>query len=200
MSPDGRVAGRLRVKAGPIAAAFAGTAETSRDEATRSGAIAGAGRDARSASATRGRIRYALEEAPTGTAGAVEIGFTLTGPLAQFGRSGLVADVADRLTADFVRNLEARQARAADAAPAPAALDARAQRCRRRTHAGRIPGRSNYRGRGDNLSTQSRARQGSGNEREQRGVAAQGQVQLAGPSFERHGHRTGWGSGDDGQW
>jgi carbon-monoxide dehydrogenase small subunit len=38
----------------------------------------------------------------------VSIGFTLTGALAQFSRSGLVQDVAGRLIAMFVRNLEAK--------------------------------------------------------------------------------------------
>ncbi len=123
VSPEGRVAGRVRIKAGPIAASFAGVADVARDAATRSGTIEGAGRDARSNSATRGRIRYAVSEADTGTFVAVEVGFTLTGMLAQFGRSGLVEDVANRLTAAFVENLEARLSGREDAPPA-AELDA----------------------------------------------------------------------------
>jgi carbon-monoxide dehydrogenase small subunit len=43
------------------------------------------------------------------------IGYTLKGPLAQFGRPGLVRDLAGRLGADFTRNLEARLS----GAPAP---------------------------------------------------------------------------------
>jgi len=38
----------------------------------------------------------------------VTIGYTLTGMLAQFGRPGIVQGVAARLTAAFVKNLEAR--------------------------------------------------------------------------------------------
>ena len=38
----------------------------------------------------------------------IDVGYTLTGLLAQFGRSGLVQDIASRLTAAFAQNLEAR--------------------------------------------------------------------------------------------
>ena len=38
----------------------------------------------------------------------VEIGYTLTGMLAQFSRTSLVQDLASRLTAAFAQNLEAR--------------------------------------------------------------------------------------------
>ena len=53
----------------------------------------------------------------------LEIGYTLAGGLAQFSRGGLVEDVADRLTAAFVANLEARMSGRQLAAPA-AELDA----------------------------------------------------------------------------
>ena len=39
---------------------------------------------------------------------ALTIGYTLTGMLAQFGRPGIVQDVAARLIAAFAQNLEAR--------------------------------------------------------------------------------------------
>jgi carbon-monoxide dehydrogenase small subunit len=122
--PDGsRVDGQIRVKVGPIAAEFQGVADVSRDDTTRSGTIIGSGRDARSNSATRGAIRYALrpDESAAATHVDVDVGYTLTGMLAQFGRSGLVQDVANRLTAAFVRNLEARLAHGSSGdAPAPA--------------------------------------------------------------------------------
>ena len=37
----------------------------------------------------------------------MEVRGALTGPLAQFGRSGLVQDIARRMTAAFARNVEA---------------------------------------------------------------------------------------------
>ncbi|MEG6508868.1 2Fe-2S iron-sulfur cluster-binding protein [Methyloligella sp. 2.7D] len=108
-SEDGQVTGEMRVKAGPIAAAFQGVAQVTRDEASRSGRVIGTGKDTRSKSATRGAMEYRVKPAPDGgTDVEVDVGFTLTGMLAQFGRSGLVNDVANRLTSAFVQNLEAR--------------------------------------------------------------------------------------------
>lgn len=104
------VEGQIRVKVGPISAEFRGEAEIERDESSYSGRIIGAGSDARSSSSTRGMISYRLLPTNDGksTEVAVTIGYTLTGMLAQFGRGGIVQDVAARLTAAFVQNLEAR--------------------------------------------------------------------------------------------
>src|SRR5262249_21084964 len=102
--------GQIKVKVGPISAEFLGVADITRDDATRTGTIAGTGKDKRSNSATRGQIAYEVKEGdkPGETRVDVSIGFTLTGVLAQFSRSGLVLDVAGRLISVFVQNLEAR--------------------------------------------------------------------------------------------
>ena len=107
---DDRVDVTLQVKLGPIAPEFHGSADATRDAATWSGLIRGSARDARSPSTTRGEIRYALEEENGGAATRVDVDleYTLTGPLAQFGRSGLVQDIARRMTSAFARNVEAR--------------------------------------------------------------------------------------------
>jgi carbon-monoxide dehydrogenase small subunit len=103
-----RVEGMIRVRLGPIAAAFEGAARVERDPATLSGRIVGIGTDQRSHSATQGEIRYQLVPLEGGAATAVElsIGYTLTGMLAQFGRPGLVRDLARRLVAEFAGNLD----------------------------------------------------------------------------------------------
>ncbi|SEM45152.1 2Fe-2S iron-sulfur cluster-binding protein [Bradyrhizobium sp. OK095] len=103
-----RVEGMIRVRLGPIAAAFEGAARIARDPATLSGRIVGIGTDQRSHSATQGEIRYQLVPLEGGAATAVElsIGYTLTGMLAQFGRPGLVRDLARRLIAEFAGNLD----------------------------------------------------------------------------------------------
>ena len=107
---DGRVEGQIRVKLGPIAAEFQGSAEIERDEATQTGRIVGAGKDRRSDSTTRGVVTYAVKsgDTPGTTRVDLSIGYTLTGMLAQFGRSGLVEDVANRLINAFATNLQAR--------------------------------------------------------------------------------------------
>lgn len=117
---DGHVEGRIKVKVGPINTDFQGIAEVTRDEATKSGTITGSGKDQRSNSATRGRIAYQVKagDRPDQTRVEVTIGYTLTGALAQFSRSGLVQDIANRLIAVFVQNLEARLAGRAESPPA----------------------------------------------------------------------------------
>ncbi|WP_261403446.1 SRPBCC domain-containing protein [Chenggangzhangella methanolivorans] len=106
-SPE-RVEGGIKVGLGPITASFRGVAAVTREEASRSGRILGAGADGRSGA--QGEIRYRVEPgAQAGTSEIVmQVGYTLKGPLAQFGRPGLVRDIAARLTAEFAKNLEAR--------------------------------------------------------------------------------------------
>jgi carbon-monoxide dehydrogenase small subunit len=109
---DRRVEGKMRVKVGPIVAEFHGTAEIDRDPSTYSGTIRGMGRDARSASATRGTITYRLEPSADlkSTQVRLSAGYMLTGPLAQFSRSALVTEIANSLTRTFAHNLEAKLA------------------------------------------------------------------------------------------
>lgn len=108
------VTGKMRIKVGPIAADFQGSAVIERDPATKSGTIQGSGRDPRSSSATRGLIRYRLlPQGADATKVDLDVGYRLTGPLAQFSRSDLVNDIASRMVAAFVRNVEARLSGAA---------------------------------------------------------------------------------------
>ncbi|MDO9429286.1 MAG: SRPBCC family protein, partial [Methylobacterium sp.] len=117
-SPE-MVEGALQVRIGPIAARFRGRARIFRDAPSRSGRILGAGSDAGGRSATQGEIRYRVGpgEAPGTAKVDLAVGYTLKGPLAQFGRPGLVRDLAGRLGAEFAANLEARLS----GAPAPPA-------------------------------------------------------------------------------
>ncbi|HEV2155278.1 xanthine dehydrogenase family Fe-S subunit [Bradyrhizobium sp.] len=119
-----RVEGSIRVRLGPIAAAFEGAARVERDPATLSGRIVGIGADQRSHSATQGEIRYRLLPREGGAATAVElsIGYTLTGMLAQVGRPGLVRDLAKRLVAEFAANLDRHMSGATSAQAAATEL------------------------------------------------------------------------------
>lgn len=114
------VEGVIRVKIGPIGAAFAGSARIERDEANRSGRIVGAGIDGRSS--TQGVIRYRVLDGASAATARIElqVGYTLKGALAQFSRPGLVRDLAARITAQFTANLDARLA---GKTPAPATQD-----------------------------------------------------------------------------
>ncbi len=108
-SPE-RVEGAIRVRMGPIAATFTGSARLERNPVDLSGRIIGIGNDRRSRSSTQGEIRYRLVPIEQGAATRVDlsIGYTLTGMLAQVGRPGLVRDLAARLIAEFAGNLDRR--------------------------------------------------------------------------------------------
>jgi carbon-monoxide dehydrogenase small subunit len=115
------VAGKIRIKVGPIATEFHGAAEIDRDPAMHSGTIHGSGRDSRSDSATRGIIGYRLVPAPeNATQVNLNVSYRLTGALAQFSRADLVHDIATRLIAAFAQQVEARLS-GADHTVAPAA-------------------------------------------------------------------------------
>jgi carbon-monoxide dehydrogenase small subunit len=103
-----RIDGAILVRLGPISAKFQGSARIERDFATLSGRIFGIGNDRRSRSSTQGEIRYRLVPLGRGSATQVNfsIGYSLRGMLAQFARPGLVSDLAERMTADFARNLD----------------------------------------------------------------------------------------------
>ncbi len=118
-----RVEGGIKVKIGPISANFDGAARVERDEAHLAGRIIGIGNDQRSRSTTQGEIRYRLVPEADGAATRVElaIGYSLTGMLAQVGRSDLVRDLATRLVAEFAGNLDRRLSGGTPSVPTAAA-------------------------------------------------------------------------------
>jgi carbon-monoxide dehydrogenase small subunit len=98
-----------------------------RDEAMQRGMILGAGRDRLSASRASAEIEYRLSAEQGGATTRVDITVRalLLGPLAQFGRSAIVSDLAARIGDMFARNLKRRMAGSPDAmgettAPIPA--------------------------------------------------------------------------------
>ena len=90
------VKGRLRVKLGPMAASFAGSATVQHDDVGMTGVAKGAGTDSGSRSRTRGELTYRLTPEAGGrqTRIAVTVQYDLQGPLAQFSRSNLARDFA----------------------------------------------------------------------------------------------------------
>jgi aerobic carbon-monoxide dehydrogenase small subunit len=79
--------------------------------------ILGAGRDRLGASRASGELEYRLSAEQGGAATRLDITVRalLLGPLAQFGRSAIVTDLAARLSEVFARNLERRLAGLPDA-------------------------------------------------------------------------------------
>ncbi len=123
---EGRIEGRMKVRFGPISAAFAGEGRLGRDDDSLCGTLSGSGMDRQSRSQCKGEVAYSLTETSAGgTRVALVVDYTLTGSLAQFSRGGLVDDLAGRLTADFAQALEAAlAARAPDTPPATATPEA----------------------------------------------------------------------------
>ena len=89
---NGLYKGRIRSKLGPFSATFEGEAVVTRDEAGRSGHVEGKGIDKRGGSRSRLVLDYRLEPVEANTRVTVIANVSLSGPIAQFGRTGLVTE------------------------------------------------------------------------------------------------------------
>ena len=113
-----QVAGKIAVKFGPMSATFKGSATIERDAVQRCAVLKGVGQDSVSQSRATGDVRYQLEAlSPASTRVAVDLLYTLQGPLAQFSRSGLVQEFVRRMVADFGKNVTQRLAHPETTAP-----------------------------------------------------------------------------------
>lgn len=119
---EGRLKGRVSVKVGPIATSFGGAGLIVRDEARSQGVLYGAGRDRLSGSSARAEVGYALRpDGENATRVDLTVRALLAGPLAQFGRAGIVQDLMARLAAEFGRRLE-QSLTTGEAVPSPDAV------------------------------------------------------------------------------
>lgn len=114
--------GVVKVKVGPISAQFKGQASfMERDDERRRAVLKGEGRDTGGKGNASALITAQLEEVSEGvTTCTVHTDLTITGKVAQFGR-GALADVSDKLLAQFSDNLGALLAEQPEATSAPAA-------------------------------------------------------------------------------
>jgi len=117
------VAGRLKVKVGPVSLTYKGTATfKDRDEADRSLVVEAAGKEMRGSGTASATVRAALApENGSDAATLVTLHTTLnvTGKPAQFGR-GVIAEVGSRLIDKFADNLAQQLGSGAPAAEADA--------------------------------------------------------------------------------
>jgi len=120
--------GMVKVKVGPISASFKGQATfQERDDAQHRAVLKGEGRDTGGKGNASALITAQLESVSDGvTSCTVHTDLTITGKVAQFGR-GALADVSEKLLAQFTKNLSAMLAEqgavpaAGDSAPEEAA-------------------------------------------------------------------------------
>jgi carbon monoxide dehydrogenase subunit G len=103
-----RYKGRLSVKVGPMAAAFDGEVTIESQPEQWTAVVSGKGADARSSSRATGSMTYRLTEGSSAGATRVDVAsdINLAGPLAQFSKGAVMQEVANRITAEFVKNFE----------------------------------------------------------------------------------------------
>lgn len=105
---DGSYTGVVSVKLGPMTARFEGEASVSSDAEARTGRISGKGIDKRGGSRGQVKVDYAVTPADGGSQVIVDADITISGAAAQFGRTGLINQMSQRLIKDFVACLEAK--------------------------------------------------------------------------------------------
>jgi len=117
--------GSVKVKLGPVSMVFAGQARfVSKDEATHTVVIEGAGKETKGTGTAKGLVTAVLvQEAPDRTRVDVNTEITITGKAAQFGR-GVMQDVAGRIIDQFSANLAAMMTAGGAEATAAAAGEA----------------------------------------------------------------------------
>ncbi len=109
-SDDGSYDGKLSVKLGPMAASFEGKATVTPDPSARTATIEGKGVDRSGGSRGQVKVTYNIVPDGTGSKVGVNADVTLSGPVAQFGRTGLINEMSKRLIGEFVDCLEAKLA------------------------------------------------------------------------------------------
>jgi len=107
---DGSYEGNLTVKLGPMTAAFEGRCVITPDESSMGAKIEGKGVDKRGGSRGQVSVVYDLTEDPSGCKVAIDADVTLSGPAAQFGRTGLINEMSKRLIGDFADCIEGKLA------------------------------------------------------------------------------------------
>lgn len=109
---EGVYAGIVAAKLGPMTAKFEGEATVVSDEETRTGSVKGRGMDKQGGSVGQVAMNYTLTPGGDGTTTNISIDadVVLSGAAAQFGRTGLVKEMSNRLIGEFVKCVEAKLA------------------------------------------------------------------------------------------
>ncbi len=103
---DGVYAGQVAIRLGPFTAAFEGEATHRPDPQARTGHADGKGFDRKGGSRTKLSMDYAVRESGGATEVDVDAQVQLSGPIAQFGRAGVIEETANLLIGQFVANIE----------------------------------------------------------------------------------------------
>lgn len=105
--------GKVAVAIGPMSAMFEGEAQITPNPDEYRGLIEGAGTDSRGGNKGELTMNYQLVSVDPGTTSvAIDVDVELSGPVAKFGRTGLMEEIADRLIGDFSSCIDAKLAAA----------------------------------------------------------------------------------------
>jgi uncharacterized protein len=125
---DDRYKGKVKIKLGPVTAAFSGIARiTEKDDVARVAVLVAEGKDARGSGTAKATATMRVEPKEGGGSSVLlKTDLTISGRLAQFGR-GIMADVSNRMVGDLSQRVRERiESESADAQE-PAAATAAAE-------------------------------------------------------------------------
>lgn len=103
---DGSYRGTVQVGLGPMTASFEGTATVDADDSEQRGRISGSGFDRSGGSRGRVEMDYAVSPGEGGAVVSIAADIVLSGTAAQFGRPGLIEELARRMIGEFSSCLE----------------------------------------------------------------------------------------------
>jgi hypothetical protein len=108
--------GKVSVKLGPVALAFAGQVKfTDIDDVAHTARVKAQGKDSKGRGGANANVYFSLEPSTVGTRVLVKTDLTLSGAVAQYGRaSGMIQDVAQQLIGQFANSLKAQLAASRD--------------------------------------------------------------------------------------
>ena len=117
--------GRVKVKVGPVTAAYSGIATITRqDAAQRSAILVAEGRDSRGNGSARATTTMRVSPTPDGSSVELRTDLSVSGKLAQFGRA-VLTDVSDKMVGELAGRVRERiEATTTDEAPAEPAAHA----------------------------------------------------------------------------
>jgi uncharacterized protein len=119
---DDAYQGRVKIKVGPVTAAYQGVAKVvERDAVARTAVLLADGKDTRGSGTAKARATMRVTPSGEGANVVLATDLTISGKLAQFGR-GIMADVSGRMVGELATRVRARIEQGAEPEPtAPAA-------------------------------------------------------------------------------
>jgi uncharacterized protein len=118
--------GKISVRLGPVALAFAGRVQIdSVDEANYSARVKAQGSDGKGRGAANATATFRIQSVPDGSRVTIHTDLMLSGAVAQYGRGvGMIQATAAQIIGQFAGNLRTQLAQQPPAAPQPAAAEA----------------------------------------------------------------------------